>query len=65
MAYNIQIESVRATLKGKIRGFEKGLERIRLDGGSPVTIHAIDFAIRELKEVLEQLEYFDPKDKED
>ena len=65
MAYNIQIESVRATLKGKINGFERGLERIRLDNGSFVTVHAIEFTLRELKEVLEQLEYFDPKDKED
>ena len=65
MAYNIQIESVRSTLKGKIRGFENGLKNIKSNNGSFVTVHAIEFTLRELKEVLEQLEYFDPKDKED
>jgi hypothetical protein len=67
--YNIQLESVRATLTGKIKGFESGIKNIMENESTPTeikncSIHTIEFALRELKEVLAQLEYFDEKDEE-
>lgn len=67
--YNTQLETVRAVLKGKIQGFEKGILNImEMDISSEakdLTIGKIEFALRELRETLEQLEYFDEKDEED
>jgi ribulose bisphosphate carboxylase small subunit len=67
--YNIQLESVRATLTGKIKGFKIGVENIEKNENTSTqaknrSIHTIEFAIRELEDVLKTLEYFDEKDEE-
>ena len=67
--YNAQLESIRATLKGKIRGFKNGIENTMKNENVPIEVknrsrHTIEFAIRELEEVLEMLEYFDEKEED-
>jgi hypothetical protein len=62
--YNVQVETVRATLTGKIKGYESGLINLKVRKGisediRKQMIHGVEFTLRELKEVLEQLENFD------
>jgi hypothetical protein len=65
--YNMQVESTRATLKGKIKGFKNAIEIIQNDENLEIvvknrTTHTIEFAIRELEDVLRGLEFFDEKE---
>ena len=66
--YNIQLESVRATLTGKMKGFESAIKATQNSELEIMvknrTIHTISFTIRELEEVLSTLEFFDEKDEE-
>jgi hypothetical protein len=64
----MQVESVRATLKGKIKGFKNAIKATQNSELEIMvknrTTHTISFTIRELEEVLSTLEFFDEKDEE-
>ena len=50
----VALELVKLTLEAKIKGFEKGKEMLGVDI-HPNTLQMIDFAIKELEEVLTTL----------
>jgi|688.fasta_scaffold1664045_2 hypothetical protein len=56
------LDAVEITLKAKITGFKQGVETIKKYSNIEQTVDKVEFAIRELQEVLNTLERLKEED---
>jgi len=56
------LDAVEITLKAKITGFKRGIETIKTYTQSEQTVDKVEFAIKELQEVLNTLERLKEED---